>query len=260
MVYSMRNGLIVALADELDEYVRIAGNYGVGFEINDFCNPELLDNETEINAIIQKYKTAGIPKNSTMHGVFYDIILFSLEPKVRELAKSRMRQSMDIAKELGLKGVVFHTNYMPALAGEVYDKNAIDCTVQFLKVLLEDYPGIQIYLENMFDDSPKILMGIAKQLKDYSNFGICLDYSHCCIFSKDKDFFIKNVAPYVKHLHINDNDLSRDLHLAVGDGLIEWENFVQYYRQCFSDASILIETTKPKDQIKSLEFIKYLSL
>jgi len=252
--------LIVSLAEGLSEYERIACDYGVGYEINDFYNPELLEDEERVSVRIEEYKTRGIPRNSTMHGAFYDTILFSFELEMRELAKKRMRQSMEIARKLKLNGVVFHTNYMPALEGEMYDKRVVEYTVSYLKELLMDFPEVNIYLENMFDDSPNILVLIAKELKDFNNFGICLDYAHANVFAKDYLEFVKELAPYVKHLHINDNNLEKDQHLAVGDGKIDWEVFADFYRDYFSECTVLIETTKPENQIKSLEFLKHLNL
>lgn len=70
--------------------------------------------------------------------------------------------------------------------------------------------------------------------------------------------WIETLSPYVKHIHINDNDLTQDLHLTLGDGKLDWDKFLEYYNVYFSDCSVLIETTLPENQIKSLEFLKKL--
>jgi len=58
---------------------------------------------------------------------------------------------MEIAQELSVKGVVFHTNWNPMLSNIVYDDQVVDGTCTFVRELLEAYPEIQIYMENMFD-------------------------------------------------------------------------------------------------------------
>lgn len=252
----MNNILIVTLSERLEDYKKISDDYGVGFEINDFYNPSLLDDECKLEETISRYLACGIPKNSTLHGAFYDIILFSFDAKVRENAQLRMRQSMEIARRLGVKGVVFHTNCMPALSGEAYDKGVILCTSDYLELLLKEYSDIEIYLENMFDDSPDILVAISQRLKKYSNFGVCLDYAHASIYAKDTKGFIEAVIPYVKHLHINDNDLLKDRHWAVGKGSIDWGEFKRYYDEYFCSSTVLVETTSPEAQIESLEYLK----
>lgn len=72
-----------------------------------------------------------------------------------------MRQSMEIAQELSVKGVVFHTNWNPMLSNIVYDDQVVDGTCTFVRKLLEAYPEIQIYMENMFDSDPVILQKIS---------------------------------------------------------------------------------------------------
>ena len=45
----------------------------------------------------------------------------------------------------------------PMLSNIVYDDQVVDGTCTFVRKLLEAYPEIQIYMENMFDSDPVIL-------------------------------------------------------------------------------------------------------
>ena len=116
-----------------------------------------------------------------MHGAFFDVTVFSNDAKIREISNLRMHQSMEIARKLHVKGVVFHTNWNPMVCGEIYENQIVERTVSYMKALLEQYPEIEIYLENMFDSDPRILTRISKELKEYKNYGVCLDYSHATI-------------------------------------------------------------------------------
>ena len=245
--------LIVSQIDRIEEYKKLADQYGVGFEVNDFYNPVLLEKGKEQDAAIAAYEKHGLPEGSTMHGAFYDITLFSYDPEIRRISRKRMRQSMDIARRLKVKGVVFHTNGNPLVGSGDYDTWIVDETAKYMEKLLKQYPDIEIYLENMFDDTPEILRRISEKLQTYSNYGVCLDYAHACVFGHDFGDWVKQLSPYVRHLHINDNDLRRDLHLAVGAGLIDWEQFRAYYLSHFQDCTVLVETTEPEAQRKSLE-------
>lgn len=248
--------MIAANADCLKEHLDIAKKYGAAFEINDFFNPQILDDECKINELIGIYKEQGIPKESTMHGAFYDIVPFSYDPGIRQASVSRMHQSMDIAVKLGVKAVVFHTNVNPDLVSVVYSKRVIDEFEAVLSELLGKYPDINIYLENMFDSEPDILEEIAKRLCRYNNFGVCLDWAHALIYGNDIDAWIEKLKNYVRHIHINDNDLQKDLHLAVGSGLIDWEFFLKCYDKYFKECSVLIETGSPSMQLESINYLK----
>lgn len=248
--------LIVSRAEDLKEYRKLAVEYDVGFEVNDFFDPEVLEDTKEIDRLIEFYHTAGLPVCSTMHGAFFDIAVFSRDPRIREISEFRMEQSMKIAVRLGVRGIVFHTNTSPVLSGKAYDQRAVEMTSNYLKCLLKRYPDTDIYLENMFDTDPDILRAISEKLCVYENYGVCFDYAHAGISGTAIDVWVEALAPYIRHIHINDNDLKRDQHLAVGDGQIDWKRFMEYKQRYFEDCSILIETTLPEDQRRSLEYLE----
>lgn len=254
----MNRILVVSNIDRVYEHKEIASKYNAGFEYNDFYAPDIINDEEKVHEIIERYKEAGVPKYCTLHGAFYDIAVFSEDKEIRDISYRKMVQSMDIAKEIGARGVVFHTNVNPYLVSETYEKRVVEITVKVLEKLLDKYSDIDIYLENMFDCNPHILAEISKKLSKYDNYGVCFDYAHASIYGNNMEEWIEALSPYVKHIHINDNDLTQDLHLTLGDGKLDWDKFLEYYNVYFSDCSVLIETTLPENQIKSLEFLEEL--
>lgn len=253
--------MIIPQADRLSEYIELAKEYGCGFEYNDFFLPNILDDAHELDKRMALYnRSENKPLCSTVHGAFFDITIFSDDPLIQKASELRVRQSLDIAKNLGATGVIFHTNYIPNFKLKSYRENWIKSNAAFWKRMLEEYPMLNIYIENMFDTDPELLAGLGAEMKNCGNFGICLDYAHAHVFGEpgDIDKWINTLAPYVKHLHINDNDYSEDLHLAVGDGKINWRIFGQYYEKYFSNVSVLVEVTGIEKVRKSLEFLSRL--
>lgn len=248
--------LIVTREQDIRSYKAIAAEYNVGFEVNDFYNPEVLENEAEMNRLVEFYQREGLPEGSTMHGAFFDIVVFSHDLRIREISELRMEQSMKIAVRIGVKGVVFHTNTSPVLSSMEYDQRAIEMTVEYLECLLKRYPDTEIYLENMFDTDPDILAAISERLCIYENYGVCFDYAHASISSTPMKTWIEVLAPYIKHIHINDNNLKRDQHLALGDGKIDWQQFMEYRKKYFDACSLVIETTLPENQRRSLKYLE----
>ena len=254
----MKSLLVVSFEKSLEAHMKLVRDYHVAFEINDFYDPDVLDNPDRIDEIIEQYQQAGIPAGSTMHGAFLDVILHSRDAVVRKNARHRMRQSMDIAQRLGVEAVVFHANYQPDIVGDDYIQSVIEKNAEFLEMLLKEYPAINIYLENMFEDTPRVLVEISERIREYPNYGVCLDYGHAWVYGTDIEQWVKELAPYVKHLHINDNDLKRDLHLAVGSGSIDWKEFAGVYNKYFSQCSVLVEIYDVEQQRVSLEFLQSL--
>ena len=242
---------------QLQASVDMAQEYGLCFEYNDFFYPEMLDDSEAIKERIHAYTALGRDcSKDTMHGAFFDVTVFSFDPKIREISLLRMRQSMEIAKEMGLRAVVFHGNSLPFLRGERYDSAWLSYTEEAIRGLAKEYPGIGIYLENMFENAPDLLIGLAGRLKDVPEFGLCLDYAHALLTSGKGEPWMRLAAPYIKHLHINDHHFDGDVHLVPGDGSTDWEEFFQLKEHYVPEATILCEVRGLEATKSSVEFVK----
>lgn len=252
----MKQLLIIPKQDELEEYLSVAEEYKLGFEYNDFFLPDLLDDEEKLKDVIAKYKACELPKLTTLHGAFFDVIPFSVDKRIREISDARIRQSIEIAKELGAEAVIFHTNYNPFLNSSAYVESWLQINAEYWSGILEEYSDINIYLENMFDTTPNLMMALSEQLCGFTNYGVCLDYAHASLSKVAPEIWAERLGKYVKHIHINDNDLVSDLHLAWGDGKINREGFYRCYDKYMQNASVLIETSTMENVKRTLEMLK----
>ena len=241
----------------LEESLKFIEEQGCACEYNDFFLAHILDDKKKQLEIIELYaKMRSDFSRDTMHGAFLDVTVHSSDAKIREISELRIRQSMDIAKEMGLRGVVVHTNRLYGFRDAVYLKNWKEINKRFFAKICEEYPNQEIYMENMFDEAPDVLCGLAEEMVDYGNFGVCLDYAHATISDTPAREWMEMLAPYIHHMHINDNDLKNDLHAAVGDGNIDWKAFETEFQKYKIDASVLVEVSGLEKQKKSLEYLK----
>lgn len=256
----------------------LAKEYNCAFEYNDFYAAEVLDDSKRQADIIEYYSgyrkaftkdkmhgaassvstnsPAGVFARDTMHGAFLDVTIHSRDPLIREASMLRVKQSMEIAKRMGVKGVVFHTGRLAGFRESVYLEYWKKTNMEFFTGLAQRYPGQQIYMENMFDEKPDILADFAESMRGVENFGICLDYAHAVISGCSGREWLETLAPYIRHMHINDNDLKNDLHQAVGSGSINWQEFDALVRKYGVDAPVLVEVNGCDAQKKSLEYMK----
>ena len=205
--------------------------------------------------MINFYKDLNAPI-VTSHGDFFDVLVFSIDSKIAEISKMRILQSMEVSKKAGAKGVIFHSNIEPFLTAKMYRDNWCGKNEEVFREICENYPEMNIYLENMFDTIPDDLARLGEKMKDVDNFGICFDYAHAYITDTPQEKWAEVLSPYIKHVHINDNDGMSDLHLAVGDGVIEWDQFYKLKEKFFNDVTVLIETTPIDYQKRSLKFLQ----
>lgn len=256
----MSKFLIIPLINELDASVELAEKYNLGFEYDDFFTPNVLDDKARCEEIISRFKEKKQPEYCTLHGDFFDVLIFSEDAEIRRISALRIEQSMNAALQMNAKAVIFHTNHIPFLNSEQYIEKWLDSNEVFWRSLAAKYATLNIYLENMFDSSPDMLAELARRLSDVKNFGVCFDYAHAAISKTPLSVWVDALAPYVRHIHINDNDLASDSHLALGDGKIDWKEFVRAYQEKMSGATVLIETNVLDYQKRSIEYLSRLGV
>ena len=252
-------GKLYIVPDKLhiDECLKFAQDYHAAFEIHDFFSPVVLDDKLKTQEMIDYYVHLKRDRSQDiLHGYFFDVYVHSEDPLIAAVSEQRVRQCLDIGKSLGVKSCIFHTNINPMLKSKAYLENWINKSELFWKKMLREYDTLCIMLENMFDADPSQLLKLTERMKDENRFGICLDYAHTKCFGKNSNSWMM-LLPFVKHVHINDNNFEEDQHLAVGadEGRINWEQFSEEMRNNRNDASVLIEV-KFENIRESLTYLK----
>ncbi len=252
---------IIPELNDLNNCVEFAEKNSLGFEYNDFYKPYILDDKSELKKRINIYKSLNRPcKTDTLHGAFYDTIHFSVDEKIRSHSMYRMQQSIEVAEELGCKGVIFHTNISPSFAhSQWYTNEWLGKSIIALKKLFKGSSNIEIYFENMLDDSPAYLFQLCESMKDEERFGVCLDIAHLMVMSRNTEIWFQKLSPFIKHFHFNDNNLVYDEHMTMGKGKIDWKLIsllLKKYNLFDENISKLIEVRGLQSASESLKYIK----
>lgn len=242
--------------NRIDESVALAEKYNACFEYNDFSKPDVYTDEAKCDELVKFYKSLDRDrKKDTLHGAFLDVTVYSTDEQIRQISMLRVKKSLDIARELGIRGVVFHTNFIPNFRLGYYRDFWLEQNVDFFTKMCTEYSDLEIFIENMFDEDYDMILNLASQMNNVGNFGICLDYAHASSFGNNaKEWFI-NLFPYITHIHINDNDLYDDLHLQIGKGKIDWKEFFRIKSELKYDSSILIEVKEIEEQEASIKYL-----
>ncbi len=254
-----QNWLIIPDFDCLTESVHLAAAYGAAFEYNDFYIPAIYSDPREVNERIAVY--CALPRDrsqDTLHGVFLDMVIASQDTALREYSREKIAQSMQIAARLGVRGVVFHTGLIASLNFGDYQKVWIDAAEEVFRPLCEQYPDLCVYMENTFEQTPEVFNKLMQRMGDIPNFALCLDYAHAVLTPTSPESWVKNLAPYIQHIHLNDNDLRWDLHLVPGEGKIDYAQFVQLLKKYKVDAPILLELKGAEKQKRALAALTHM--
>ncbi|MBP5445872.1 MAG: sugar phosphate isomerase/epimerase [Acholeplasmatales bacterium] len=247
----MKKLLMIPRINELEENLKLRDKLNIGFEYNDFFIPDLLDDEKALKERVNAYKKVG--GFNTIHGVFFDICFNSSDKLIKDASYKRARQTLDIAKELGCKKIVFHTNYIIGFNSNDYKKMWVERNALAYKEFLKEYQDIEILIENMFDNNDILIRELLDMVND-KRFRMCLDIAHANLSDESISEWIKNCKKYVSHIHINDNFKDVDSHLAIGDGNMDYDYIISELNK-MDDISILIEVKNTPDFIKSYDYL-----
>ncbi|WP_025161292.1 sugar phosphate isomerase/epimerase family protein [Paraclostridium bifermentans] len=204
-------------------------NLGIGLEIQSFPQ-NILDEDYSTIISDCKNKLKNFSNVISLHGSSFDLNPGSTDKKVIELTKYRYMQSVEIAKEIGAKYVIFHSQLNPLLSVEKIRKLKLDNQIKFWKDFMNEIDDIDvtILLENEYDENPEEILHIVKSV-NYPKLRICLDTGHILAYSKTSlEEWIVSTKDFITYIHLHFNDGKNDSHSKPSnEQLIYFKNIIE---------------------------------
>lgn len=179
------------------------------------------------------YKNLQFLKNSsvkyTIHSVFFDVELGSLNPYVRNESKKILRDAISMCNELNPENLIIHHNYNPYKYAFKEDSFAERFVEGFLDVLYnkKDY---KVSLENVFEFDSNLGLKIVNKL-DREDVGLCFDCGHFNIFSKEYiHSWLNRWNKKLFSFHLHNNYGKYDEHNVLSDGDFDIYELKGYFR------------------------------
>ena len=215
----------------------VAREHSFGLELAEFCTAWNMDEKfIHMDSVVKK-KLEGIPR-SLLHAPYNELFPCAIDKKARALAAERYRQATDLATRYGSRKVIIHGGYNPRIYFPVW---YVKQSVLFWQDFLRGNPGVEIVLENVLEDDPRWLLDIVAGVDD-PRLRLCLDIGHVNAYSSVPltDWLVL-WAPYLSHLHIHNNDGSRDAHNALNEGTIPIKELLLQAQHLCPDATYTLE-------------------
>jgi sugar phosphate isomerase/epimerase len=190
----------------------------------------------------------------TLHGPFFDLVPGGMDKRILQASRERLKQAFDLIPLFNPLSIVCHTGYDR--------KRYIDDQDQWLETametwtqLLQSLEGSETILmfENVYEKTPNMLLRLIKGL-DSERVGFCFDAGHMNVFSKtDLDGWLTAMTPFLKQLHLHDNEGDRDDHLAIGAGKINFDRLFSHIERKQLKPIITLEAHQEQALWTSLE-------
>jgi sugar phosphate isomerase/epimerase len=238
------------------QYARcLASQFAI--EIVHFTRPDLWNEHSQRRQCVSLLdrELRSVPLSRSLHGPFQDIVPHAQDRDVRQIAKDRVRETIEIGMRLGTNRFVFHTGINTVVTDPRYYDDAVDRQTKFWSELVEEFPDVLICLENMWEPSPslhrRIIDGISSpQVK------VCLDTGHVNVYSKTSlRQWVEELSPHLIHFHLHDNNGDVDTHLPAGKGTVRWAELFGPDQSFLEDAVFILELDTLAKQESSIEFM-----
>jgi sugar phosphate isomerase/epimerase len=229
--------------------------------IENGLNPEIgLDAEAldrfsiaDFTGIAQEFRQCS--RIVTLHGPFVDLNPGSPDPAVRRLTRSRLDQLLELVPVFQPLSVVCHANFDDRQYG-YYKESWIEKSLESWSWVADRVAahGSRLMLENVFEEGPEDMKVLFDNLR-HQKVGFCLDTGHAAAFGQsDLAEWLNLLGPFLGQLHLHDNLGKKDDHLAIGSGIIEFNEFFRHLRESVNPPPIItLEPHEEKHLWPSLE-------
>jgi len=247
------------------DFIDFARHNHDGIELTSFAFPWTLDGN--LRTTVQAYRTAlkDFENDVSIHGVFMDMITASRDTKIVSVAKGRILQNIEIAKQLEAKIITFNSCFNPSIATSTpsYTDGYRERQIKFWSEISQSTADSDLTLvfENLWEPQPEIVKHVLDGV-DSENFKANLDTGHVNIYSKVPiEKWVEVLGDHLSYVHLNDNRGESDSNLVPGEGNIKWERFFDALKQYGLKPRICLEVEAYQDRSKlenTKRAIKYL--
>ena len=229
--------------------VGLARRYGLGVEITELAYAPMLDEPGVVEVL--RRKNEGL-RSLWLHAPFAELCPCAIDPLVREVALRRYRQTLAAAQALGVCRVVVHGGFIPLV---YFPEWYVEQSVQFWREFLQEVPdGFTIALENVMEPGPQMLADIVRQVDD-PRLGLCLDVGHANtqVSTVPPLEWIAPMAPWLRHVHLHNNQGALDAHAGLAEGLIPMEKVLGTLLHLCPGATWTIECQDAEPSVRWLD-------
>ncbi|MBK8020257.1 MAG: sugar phosphate isomerase/epimerase [Chloroflexi bacterium] len=236
--------------------IDLAVEAGLGIEAMAFAYPHILDGD--VRATVQEYRTLlkPVPGAIALHGPFMDMAVGSPDNHINNVVKARFRQTLEIAHDLEAKLVVLHANFIAAIRTDEYRAGWQSRNVDLWGEIgdVAQRLGVLVAVENMWEFDPYIIGDVLKRV-NHPWVRACLDVGHTRLYSEVAfDTWLQVLAPYLIHVHLNNNDGLQDSHRALTTGVVEYAGVIAQLRRLPVPPTMTLEMDQIADMVQSLPF------
>ena len=236
-------------------------------ELQDFLASKVLTGDWQGLASQAKSMLDGHAGRIGVHGPFEGLDIDNKDPELRPIITRRFLLALEAAERVGASQMVIHSPYTAwyqnnLLATPGYANNKLERIHEVLEPVVEraEETGICLVVENIQDVDPATRRQMVESFNSNA-IKLSIDTGHAQLARRSSgappvDYFVRDAADQLAHVHLQDVDGFADRHWAPGEGEIEWEGVFRALSECNSAPHLVLERRNKKDIAKGFGWLK----
>jgi sugar phosphate isomerase/epimerase len=189
----------------------------------------------------------------------YDLNPISFDATIAQASHQRYIQAINVAKALGARYLVLHSQYNPVIEAAHATSSWLDANVNYWSSLLQEVAAENapiILLENFLDPTPEFLCQIIERVNS-PKLKICFDIGHVNLFSKISPLdWMDALGHSVAYIHAHNNYGKFDDHLSFTSGSMNMELILDHAMLLPQPIHLAIEVFEMEGLQDSLKQLK----
>lgn len=251
----MKKLISSSISKKLADSVQIAKDLNLGIEISRL--PNSINIDTNLDSIVNILKETLYDFNNeiTMHGMFFDLSIASQDAAIRQISRKRHSQSLQVAKSINAKTLVFHSGYKAMkhkISQDKFKATSIKFWQEFIKEFEDNH--ITAVIENVLEPDPTLILDIINGVNS-PNLQASIDTGHANLVSGlEISYWIKQYGRHLHHMHIHNNFGDDDAHSSLLNGTLDFQEIFTELSNCNIKPKIVFEIFDKDDLIESLNY------
>ena len=178
-----------------------------------------------------------------LHGPFLGMEYAHQDHLIRAVVKQLLDMTFETARNLEVQRVILHSGYQRDFELYKLQDTWLESNIDFWQreIMRWAEAGIEIVLENDTEQAPDLLVRLVEAV-NHPSLGLCLDIGHQHMFSELNALeWVRRMEGRLYHIHLHNNDRTRDSHGSLGSGTIQFVPFFEVLRKQAPQATLSLE-------------------